>query len=456
MKSYDVIVVGGGISGSMAAIQAAREGAKTLLIEKNSFLGGMLTASGVGPMMTFHAGSKLAVRGIPNELIERLKKRGKSPGHIYDTTTYTYTVTPFDMEGMKHELEMMALEASVDILYNAILNEVSVVGDVLTKITVTTKEKELGFSAKVFIDATGDADLSYKAGVRTQLGRVTDNKTQPLTMNLKMANVNIEKIKNHIKANKENFREYKNDASPLDKAPRLSLGGFEREITNAIEDGRLSFLRERVLFFETNNPGEVIVNTSRVVNINPTDPYEMSKAEAIGRKQVRELEEFLRSDIPGFENSYVIYSGPSIGVRSSRQIIGTHVLHETELVGLKKFEDTICHGGYPIDVHPAEGHDKFVDWSKVHRHLNYGDMYSIPFRALTNLEVSNLITVGRCISATFEAQGGIRVSPIAAGIGQAGGAAASVMVIKSVFDSKKIDYKEIQDVLLKWDAYLEL
>ena len=113
MKNYDVIIAGGGISGAAAAISAAREGVRVLLVEQYGFLGGMLTAGGVGPMMTFHAGKEQVVRGITDEVIQRLVKKGKSPGHIFDTTGYTYTVTPFDNEGMKQELEEMLLEAAV-------------------------------------------------------------------------------------------------------------------------------------------------------------------------------------------------------------------------------------------------------------------------------------------------------------------------------------------------------
>ena len=98
---YDVLVVGGGFSGAIAAIAAARRGARTRLVEQYGFLGGMLTAAGVGPMMTFHAGDTLLIRGIPDEVIQRLQKKGLSPGHIFDTTGYTYTVTPFDAEGLK-------------------------------------------------------------------------------------------------------------------------------------------------------------------------------------------------------------------------------------------------------------------------------------------------------------------------------------------------------------------
>lgn len=112
MREFDVIILGGGISGAVAGIASSRIGAKTLIIESYGFLGGMLTAAGVGPMMTFHAGKKQAIQGITDEIIQRLKKIGKSVGHIKDLTNYTYSVTPFDSEAMKHEIRFPSTMAN--------------------------------------------------------------------------------------------------------------------------------------------------------------------------------------------------------------------------------------------------------------------------------------------------------------------------------------------------------
>ena len=120
---FDVIVIGGGPAGTVAAIAAAREGAKVLLAERHGFLGGMLTAAGTGPMMSFHSGTPQTdrtqvVRGIPDELVERMKSRGFSPGHLEDFVGYCGTVTPFSPEGMKVVMEEMCIEAGVTLLYH--------------------------------------------------------------------------------------------------------------------------------------------------------------------------------------------------------------------------------------------------------------------------------------------------------------------------------------------------
>ncbi|MEX1056400.1 MAG: FAD-dependent oxidoreductase, partial [Natronospirillum sp.] len=137
---YQLIVMGGGPSGVMAATMAARMGVKTLLVERGGFLGGTLTMMGVSPMMTFHnpAGDQV-VWGLADEMVERLKRVGASPGHVIDSVTYTSTVTPFDAEALKRVLEEMVVEAGADILYHTMLAEVTTSGGQLTGLVVCNK-----------------------------------------------------------------------------------------------------------------------------------------------------------------------------------------------------------------------------------------------------------------------------------------------------------------------------
>lgn len=452
---YDVIVVGGGISGSVAAIASARCGAKTLLVEKYGFLGGMLTAAGVGPMMTFHAGEKLVVQGITNELIEKMKKKGKSLGHIFDTTGYTYSVTPFDAEGMKHELETMLLESGGEVLYHTMLAGVNTIDGRIMSIKVCNKAGISDLKAKVFIDASGDADLSAWAGVDFNKGRSLDGLAQPMTMNIKVRDVDIKRVKEFIKQNNEEFPRLKGDLEIVDRSSRLSIGGFVLTFEAARASGEITFERKELLIFETNNSGEVIINTSRVEGHDSTEPWSLSRAETEGRRQVRELEKFLKKRIPGFENSVVEYSGPSIGVRSSRQIKGKYVLNFEDLTTCTRFNDVIAHGGYPVDIHPPKEDEATKKLRKMIPHFHEGETYSIPYRSLINEKVYNLITVGRCISTTFEAQGAIRVSPIAGAVGHAGGTAAG-LAAKGEADFSKVSVDELQKTLKEQGAYLEI
>jgi len=446
---YDVIIVGGGISGSVAGIASSRCGAKTLVIEKQGFLGGMLTAAGVGPMMTFHAGNKQVIRGITDELIQRLVSKGKSPGHIFDTTGYTYSVTPFDTEAMKLELETMLLDAGGEILYHTMLAGVRTENGNITGITVCNKAGLTDLTARVFIDATGDADLSVWAGVDHTKGRESDGLCQPMTMKVRMVNVDIGAIKAYIKENPDEFPRLEGDTSIIDKAERLSIGGFVKTLKEAQKTGEITFKREDVLFFETNNRGEVIVNTSRVIGFDGTDPWSLSKAETEGRRQAHEIAAFLKKRITGFENAHMVYTGPVIGVRSSRQIKGIFTLTKNDILNCTRFRDVIAHSGYPIDIHNPAGEgtsDKGLKW---------GDMYSIPYRCLINDKINNLVTVGRCISATFEAQAAIRTTPTAGAIGHAGGVAASIAAKRDI-SLRAVDISELQHALTDQDAYIEL
>ncbi|WP_059053398.1 FAD-dependent oxidoreductase [Paenibacillus senegalimassiliensis] len=449
MEALDVIVVGGGISGVMAAVAAAKSGAKTLIVESQGYLGGTLTANGVGPMMTFHAGEKLAIQGLTNELIERLKRIGKSPGHIFDTVGFTYSVTPFDAEALKVELESMILENGGQILYHTMLAEVHTEDQRITEITVCNKSGLSKLAAKVFIDATGDGDLSVRAGAAFTKGRESDGAMQPMTLKMKMINVDIAKVKAYIHAHPEDFPLYKGDTSIIEDAPRLSTAGFVSLFKQAKERGEISIPREDILFFETNTPGEVILNTTRILGHDGTDAWSLSRAETVGRKQCRELELFVKKYIPGFENAIVESTGPSIGVRGSRQIVGLYTLTAADILSQTPFEDTIAHSGYPIDIHNPDGE------GTKHEKLEWGGMYSIPYRCLVTPSLHNVIVIGRCLSATFEAQAAVRTTPTTGAIGHAGGVAAAQAALHDL-NVQEVDVAKVQQVLKEQGAYLEV
>lgn len=449
---YDVAVIGGGIAGSMAALGAARYGAKVILIEQYGFLGGTLTACGTGPMMTFHSGDVQVIQGITGELIERLKARKYSPGHIFDTTGYTYTVTPFSAEGMKAELEYMMEETGVDLLYHSVVCDVDFRDTKLNSIEVYGKNGKRKIKAKIFVDASGDCDITYLCGLPYTKGREADGKSQPLTMNFKVINVDIEKVKRYINENNDEFPRLKGDLGKVYRSERLSIGGFVKTLKNARAAGTISFDREDILFFETDTEGEVIVNTTRVINVDPTDPEQLTFAEIEGRRQAREVFELLKSKVSGFENANLEFTGPFIGVRSSRQIKGKYTLSANDILSCREFEDTIAKGGYPIDVHSPDGKDDKM-YEEGSNALKYGDIYNIPYSSLISTDASNLITVGRCISATFEAQAAIRVSPNAGAIGHGGGVAAGICALKNI-DVNTIDTDMLREELIKQGAYL--
>ncbi len=442
---YDVIVVGGGVSGTVAAIASARNNVKTLLIEKYGFCGGALTNSGVGPMMTFHAGKKPVIKGIADEIIERMKKAGASVGHIIDTTGYASSVTPFDAEMLKHVLDDMLLESGCNLLYHTMLAGVNVENGRIKSVKVCNKGGLSDIEGSIFIDTTGDADLSYFAGVKCKKGRDSDNLSQPMTTNLKIANVDIDKIKKNIKDNPSNHKVKHIDM--LDNTLRLSVAGFNSELENAKRNKDITFERETVLFFETNNKGEVILNMTRVLGKDATDPYQLSQAEIEGRKQANQAFKFLKEYVPGFEKAVFISTGVQIGVRESRRIDGRYVLTAEDLLNSVDFDDAIAIGGYPIDIHnPAGNHTNSI-------HLKPGQTYQIPYRSLLPKEISNLLVSGRCISATHEAGAAIRVTPIVMAIGQAAGTAAALSVADKT-EPAMLSVEKLKEILIAQGAVI--
>ncbi|WP_428768969.1 FAD-dependent oxidoreductase [Treponema sp. HNW] len=450
-NSFDLIVVGGGIAGTSAAIAAGREGLSVLLIEEQGFLGGSLTACGTGPMMTFHAGNRQVIRGIPDELIQRLKTKELSVGHIPDSTGYTYSVTPFDAEGMKRELELMAAEARVTILYHAVLIDaaVSQQESKIESIKIFSCGNIYEFFSDYFIDATGDADLTYISGAEYVQGRTNDNKDQPMTLNFKLYNVDINKIRELMESNVNLFPFLAQREKGLEKtAVRLSCSGFVDLMKQGRKNGEFNFDRDIVLFFETNTETEVIINMTRVLGENPVEAFSLSRAEIEGRRQMWDLFYFLKKNIPGFANSKLMQSGPNIGIRSSRRIKGEYTLTAADIVSAKKFPDMISLCGYPIDIHSPDG--THTD----HQFLTEGTYYGVPYRCLQSSSIKNLLAAGRNISCEFEAHASLRVSPSAGAIGQAAGTAASLAFFNKI-DYNQVDIIELRRLLTKNNACVD-
>lgn len=444
--NYDVVVIGGGPAGATAAIAAAREGAKTLLVEQNGYLGGMLTMAGTGPQMTFHAGSTQVVKGIPDEIVERLKQLGMSPGHMEDFVGYASSITPFDAEGMKLVLETMAQEAGVALLYHTVYTGCTAEKGSIQQVRLFAKNGFFNVTAKVFIDCSADADLATHAGVPSIYGRESDNLAQPMTMNVKVANVNRDMVMKYIVQNKNDMLH----TIPFDRLQQLARTGMQGAysvIKLAKQNGEFNIDRDMVLCFETNNKGEFILNMSRIANKSAVDAFDLTDAEIEGRRQAHQIVAFMKKYIPGFENCHIFMTGPHIGVRESRKIEGVYKLTAEDLLSNRMFEDAIAMGGYPIDIHSPDG------GSTKHCFLKPGSWYSIPYRCLITNQISNLVVAGRCISATHEACAAVRVTPILMAIAQAAGTAAAHSVQNNIAVNC-IDINYLRNRLKKNNVFL--
>ncbi len=442
LKEYDVAVLGGGPAGITAAISAARNGAKTILIERYGFLGGMSTAAMVYPWMTFHSASgEQVIQGIAQEIVDRLIARGASPGHLRDTIGFVHTLTPYHPEVYKVLACDMLQEAGVEILLHTVAIDVQTERDRISGITLYNKSGVTALQAKVYIDATGDGDIAYMAGAPWEKGNV-EGKVQPMTMKFRMRGVDLNKVKRYMQHNPSNFYE-KSLISELDLLPLTGVMGFYSQWKAA----DLPIQRDGLLFFSGPNEDEVLVNVSRVSGLDPTNIEDLTKGEIEGRKQVLLLEAFLQKSIPGFEKASVSAVGTQIGVRETRRIVGKYVLNGTDVLDGRRFDDVIARSGYPIDIHNPEGRGITANF------IREGGAYDIPYRSIVPLNTPNLLLAGRCISTTHEAQATTRLTPSCMAIGQAAGAAGALAVLYNC-DVADVPILELQKRLIEGKAEL--
>jgi hypothetical protein len=445
MLDYDVIVCGGGPSGVVAALASARNGAHTLLIEKYGFVGGSSTAAMVYPWMSFHTScGEQVIGGIAQEIVSHLQEWGASPGHLRDTIGFVHTLTPFDMEIYKVLADQLLIEAGVEVVYHTQFVGVDMTGNHIEDIRIRDREGEHTLTARIYIDSTGDGDLAVASGASFIIGTKKDHRTQPMTMNFVMGGVDLDEIKAYMC---ENPGEFHSD-SLIDELDHLPLTGVSGFFSIWKKYSPPEIPRDRLLFFAGMQPGEVNVNTTRIVNRNGTKPKDLSKAEQEGRTQVKLLIEFCRKYVPGFQNGYLSRLPTQIGVRETRHIMGQYVLTAEDVISAERFEDVIARSGYPLDIHDPTG--SALESEKIPD----GKAYDIPYRSLIPQKIDNLLLNGRCISVTHTAFSSTRLTPSCMAIGQAAGTAAALCKTLACMP-EGIDVSVLQQRLREQGAILD-
>ncbi len=420
---FDVLVVGGGNAGCAAALAAARHGARTLLVERYGFLGGTATAAMVGPWMTFHSGKERIVGGIAEEIVQRLMRKGASPGHVVDSSDYVATITPFDPEVHKALLFEMMEEAGVTLLLHAFVLSASLEDTTVNGATFATIGGERAYHAGVVIDATADALVAFSAGVPTQQGDER-GRVQPASLMFRLSHVDLDEFSRYAQNNPEQVR---TSLPPGERtAKKLSaVAGLYDLWERARADGLVDVPRELVSFFRSPYEDEVTVNMTRVVDIDPLDPADLTRAEVESRLQAMQLFEFFRQRVPGFERARIAATGTQVGVRESRRIVGRYTLTKEDVLEARRFDDAVARSAYPIDLHNPSGRGTTT------QRLKPGESYEIPYRCLVPVNREQLLVAGRCISTTHEALASTRLTPTVMTLGQAAGTAAALAVARA-------------------------
>lgn len=432
----DIVICGGGPAGINAALAAGRSGARTVLIERYGFLGGMSTAALVYPWMTFHTmEGKQVIGGIAQEIVEKLMQLGASPGHVRDTVGFVRTITPFDPEVYKTLIGDMLKEAGVQLILHSFMDHAKVQEDRIVSVQITTKSGRYQINAKQFIDATGDADLAFLSGAPCLQGRGTDKATQPMTMKFRMRGVDLDAVKAYMLDHPDEFYE-KTPFSELRELPLSGVMGFFKHWKEA----DLPINRDQVLFFTGPAKDEVLVNTTRVQGLDGTDVMDLTQAEMLGRKQVHMVGDFMRRSLPGFENASVSSVGAQIGIRESRRIDGQYSLQQDDVIQGRSFPDVIARSGYPIDIHDPSGKGVTAAW------VGGDGAYDIPYRCLLPKRINNLLVAGRCISTSHEALATTRLTPSCMATGQAAGTASGLAIAKHS-DPRDISMQDLQQLL---------
>ncbi len=392
--SADVVVLGAGSAGCTAAIAAARAGADTLLVERYGFLGGASTMV-LDSFYGFYIpgnDARRVVGGIPWEIVERLRRYGmvvERPSSYGAGQAVTY-----DPPTLQVVWEQTALEAGVRLRLHTFCLDVQKEGDRVTGIVVGGKSGMGLITGKVFVDTSGDADLCFRAGAPFQPAG-EDGPAQSLTTTFRLGNVDEERAL---------------------KVKRADLVQMMKE-ANLSGDYRLP--REEGSVHRTPLRGVVATNMTRVAYVDGTDPVELTKAEVEGRRQAMEYVRFLRERIPGYEQAYLINFSTQIGIRETRRVYGDYRLTREDVLSARHFPDAIAQCGAPIeDHHPGSD----TRWE----YLPAGATYDIPLRSLIPQTVANVLTAGRCLSATHDAHASVRSMGQCMAMGQAAGTAAAL------------------------------
>ncbi len=414
-NKYDVVVIGGGTSGVSCAWNCAKHGLKTLIVEKNSFLGGSITSSLVIPAM------KTSDNSINNEFYDTLyKKLEELNGAI---TYQDGNKGWFNPELTKIVLDIMMKEADVDVYYEHVVNNVKIENKKILSINIDTIDNNntnidknklsLPIESRYYVDGTGNAKFFEKINCEF-LENFAEN-SQPVNLRFIMSGINVNKFSKWLmRFDKDrdvttactvNDNIYLSTAYTWDTNREWALKPLFKR---AIEEGVLT--EEDANYFQAfsvaGTPDSIAFNAPRLLNIDKTS----SELYQEGRLSILRISQFCKKYLPGFEKSYISSIANSLGIRVSNRIKGKYIYTYEDLIAGKTFENPVLISNYPVDIHSKDKNSSTLE--KVYKE------YQLPVEALISADYDNLFAVGRCISADFKAQAALRIIPSCFSMGE--------------------------------------
>jgi hypothetical protein len=457
---YDVVVAGGGTSGAVAAIAAARQGARTLLIERYGYVGGM---AGTGMFMfgVNDGGGAPAVRGILQELFDRMAETAGARAHFFDPMFGA--ISPLDGEMVRNVLVDLLLESGVQLRLHTMVVDSLVERNTVRGVVVQSKSGQLIIPAKVVIDATADADVAARADAELDFGRPEDRRTQPASLVFRVNNADIEATMDYLRSHPHEIKAppgFSGDdysVEFLDRNPAILLDTFPSLVRQAREDGAWDLARNRVSLYIIRGRNEVVVNSTRVSDIDGTSVEDLTAAEIELLRQANTTVAFLRAYVPGFASAYLSGVPHAAGIRETRRIRGLYQLTAQDVLAGASFDDGIARGAYPLDIHdPAPGTTVMgAEVEGGHTTLIRIDRsFGVPYRCLVPVRLDGLLVAGRAISASHEAAGAIRGMSVCMATGEAAGTAAGLCVREDVAP-RELDAGALRAVLRGSGAVLD-
>ena len=424
--NYDVVVAGAGPAGIAAAVSASKNGAKNvIIIEQTGALGGLGTQGLVPSFISCFNGEDHVTKGIAHEVVGRLTKANGSTGKGWPD---------IDAEKLKVVYDDLMEENKVKILFFTSVSDVLTKKDKVTGIVIENKDGRQVITGKTFVDATGDADVSFRAGVPCEKGG-KKGEMQGVSVCFTAFDMDFDSFRKKCLANKK-FKNLLVNAEKSGKLDYQSDSEYKFICPVKLKDGRGGF------------------NFGHVFNIDGTKTEDLTYAMIRGRKIAHNFMAFANKYVPGMKKAKLSAVAPMVGVRETRRIKGEYKLVVDDYTNARHFKDNIAVFAYPIDVHvtnKSTGDLKrfYKEWERMR--LPPGKTCGIPFRSLLPVNFSNLIVPGRALSSDRLVQGSARVMPICFSMGEAAGTAAAIAK-KDKVDVKKVNIARLQAQLVKQGA----